>query len=104
MYVLENTEPSFWREKQIEDCFYCLFDHVIQAVKSKQCPHFWLTGINFFEELTDREVKRLLKLLMKIRRDPSPYIDDSLVKTLVETKMKGQKMNKISTSELPWKL
>ena len=79
MHVLENTEPSFWREENIEECFYCLFDHVIEAVQSKQCPHFWLTGINFFEELTDRDVKSLSKLLTKIRRDPSPYIDDSFV-------------------------
>ncbi|XP_066936982.1 cyclic GMP-AMP synthase-like receptor 2 isoform X2 [Clytia hemisphaerica] len=80
MHVLEKTEPSFWRENDIEDCFYWLFKHVSEAVKSKQCPHFWLNEINFFEELTDRDVNKLLKLLTKIKQNPSAYIDDSFVR------------------------
>ena len=76
MHVLEKNETNFWREDEIEKCFYCLIDHVIQAVKSRQCPHFWLSGVNLFEDLTDKDEKRLLKLLTKIKKGPSPYIDD----------------------------
>ena len=80
MHVLEITEPSFWRENDIEKCFHWLLDHVINAVKTKNCPHFWLKGINLFEELTDKDVADLMKLLRKIKNDPSNYIDDSTVK------------------------
>ncbi|XP_066923004.1 cyclic GMP-AMP synthase-like receptor 1 [Clytia hemisphaerica] len=80
MHVLEKTEPSYWREDDIEECFYWLFKHVTEAVQSKQCPHFWLNGINFFEELTDRDMNKLLKMLNKIKQNPSAYIDDSFVR------------------------
>ena len=79
MHVLEKTEPSFWREDGIEDCFHLLLDHVIEAVRAKQCPHFWLSEIDLFEKMTDRDVKKLLTLLVKIKGNPSPFIDDSFL-------------------------
>lgn len=79
MHVLENTEPEFWKEDSTEQCFYYLLENVIEAIRIKNCPHFWLSDINLFEELTERDVNKLMKLLDKIKVNPIRYIDTSFV-------------------------
>ena len=79
--MLENTPPAYWCDEKIEECFHLLLDHVIQAVETRICPHYWLYGINLFDTLTENDVNTLLSVLIKVKESPSNYIESLFFKT-----------------------
>ena len=78
--MLENTPPAYWCDEKIEECFHLLLDHVIQAVETRICPHYWLYGINLFDTLTENDVNTLLGVLIKVKESPSNYIESLFFK------------------------
>eukprot|EP00111_Clytia_hemisphaerica_P016766 TCONS_00049728-protein len=67
MYTLENTDPARWNDNHIETLFDMCLNDVINAVKIKNCPHFWIQDVNLFDNLTNEDFSKLENILMKIK-------------------------------------
>ncbi|XP_066917826.1 uncharacterized protein [Clytia hemisphaerica] len=75
LHFLEKTDPQEWQESHIEGCFLNFLDYVINAIQSRECWNFWLIGINLFQNMTEKDAKKLLRVCKKIKERPTDYIE-----------------------------
>jgi len=76
-YAMEKTDPQFWlNEENLEQCFFHLFENLLESVTNKYCPHFWIPQVNLFADLEKRDIKKLTKVLRKILKSPQHYIEE----------------------------
>ena len=75
-YALEDTDQAFWTDVQnIQVCFDFLLGKVLECLQESCCPHYWIAGINLFENLGKNERKWALKRFETIRVNPNRYIE-----------------------------
>ena len=75
-YTLEKTQLEFWTDHNIEEGFEKLLDELLQTLKEKRCPHFWISNINLYEGIERKNLKSLYITALKIRQNPAPYIKE----------------------------
>ena len=46
---------------------------------SKTCPHYWIDGVNLFEEFTTDDINRLTRVLTNIRQRPVRYLNSRVL-------------------------
>lgn len=45
------------------------------AIEKQSCSHFWLPGINFFEDLSEKDQKKVLKVLREVKDMLEKFIE-----------------------------
>ena len=75
-YTLEKTQVELWTEESIEKGFEKLLDELLQTLKEKRCPHFWISDIDLYEGIKKSSLESLHKMVLKIRENPAPYIKE----------------------------
>ena len=53
-----------------------MLDELLQTLKEKRCPHFWISNINLYEGIERKNLKSLYITALKIRQNPAPYIKE----------------------------
>uniref|UniRef100_A0A7M5V2R0 Mab-21-like HhH/H2TH-like domain-containing protein n=1 Tax=Clytia hemisphaerica TaxID=252671 RepID=A0A7M5V2R0_9CNID len=83
-----KTDPREWQESHIEGCFHNFLDYVINAIQSRECWNFWLIGINLFQNMTEKDVKKLLRVCKK----PTDYIERLVARGDQQTSIPEEKI------------
>lgn len=76
LWELEKHSEQFWCLRNIEDCFDCLLDRLITCVHKQRCPNYWIESLDLFEEVSKKDLHALYKVLLDIRLNAAPYIED----------------------------
>ena len=53
-----------------------MLDELLQTLKEKRCPHFWISDIDLYEGIKKSSLESLHKMVLKIRENPAPYIKE----------------------------
>ena len=80
--TLEKTDPSFWSEINIVECFDMLFDELIYAVEHELCLHYWLPEINLLRNAGYYH-ENDLKTLKEARKKPKDYIQSDVLEKVL---------------------
>ena len=75
LHSIETTGLEFWCEEHLKECFSQLLINLTTAIEEKRCSHFWLPDINFFEDLREKDQKKSLKVLRKVKEKPEKFIE-----------------------------
>ncbi|XP_021355506.1 protein MB21D2-like isoform X2 [Mizuhopecten yessoensis] len=75
-WELEKHPMEFWEIGNIEECFLCLFDSLIECLRRRNCPSFWIENHNLLQDCDEDEIAELLFVLQRIRSNPAPYVED----------------------------
>ena len=75
LFTLERTDPTFWSTENVRKSFNLILSNLMDCIEAKNCPNFWFSEINMFENFTTRDCKTLLKKLEKIKKQPSKFIE-----------------------------
>lgn len=76
-YELEKLPSNYWSEndKDLKKNFFeILLSSLIKRVKEKHCPHYWINGLNLFEEKDEDDFAFFEKRLEKIKNKPVRYV------------------------------
>ncbi|XP_060554354.1 protein mab-21-like isoform X2 [Ruditapes philippinarum] len=76
LWELEKHPEEFWELENIVECFDCLLSRLISCVDTKKCPNYWIESLDLFEKIDRQELGSLVNVLVKIRANPAPYIED----------------------------
>ncbi|KXJ18064.1 uncharacterized protein LOC110232982 [Exaiptasia diaphana] len=79
--TLEKTEEPerFWVDYNIDNCFQTLLQELHYCLTTGHCNHYWVDGVNLFDEIPEKKRKHLLTLADKvnnIKRNPCLYVED----------------------------
>ena len=75
LYSIEATGLEFWCEENLKECFDKLLGNLTTAIEERSCPHFWLPHINLFEDLSEKDQKKVLKVLREVKDKPEKFIE-----------------------------
>lgn len=75
-WELEKHPAEYWETRNIEQCFMCLLDKLIELITKKICSSYWIENLNLFQNCDEKELTEALHVLEDIRPNPAPYIED----------------------------
>ena len=77
-YTLEEMGDSeiWYDETYLEICFNTLLHKLMVCVNARECLHYWIPQMNLFKHMTEKESKRLSRVLAKVQRQPEKFIEE----------------------------
>jgi len=75
LHTLEITEPSIWKEDNLEICFDVLLKSLRTCLENEMVPNFWLSTENLLKDFTKKDFEKLLEQLTRVEKDPKKFIE-----------------------------
>ncbi|OWF39982.1 Protein MB21D2 [Mizuhopecten yessoensis] len=69
LYTCEEIDPRMWHRNPAHSCFL-VFDRIIEGVRQKNLPCYFIKKNNMIDHLTDLQFSQLERRLMTIRKKP----------------------------------
>ncbi|XP_033761808.1 uncharacterized protein LOC117343533 [Pecten maximus] len=70
LYTCEEIDPRMWHRNPAHSCFV-VFDRIIDGVRQKNIPCYFLRKNNMIDHLSDLQLSQLERRLMSIRKSPA---------------------------------
>ena len=68
-WAMEKNEIDFWTAENLELCVALLLINLLDAIKYKYLEHFFIQGLNLFENFTAEELEKLKDEINKVLQD-----------------------------------
>ena len=75
-WEMEKHSLSYWNEEDCDEMFLTLLTKLQCCIAENYLSHYWIDGVNLFENFDKKSCKDLCTLLSKVIEKPEPYVFD----------------------------
>ena len=95
-WAMEKNEIDFWTAENLELCVALLLINLLDAIKYKYVEHFFIQGLNLFENFTAEEFETLKNEIDKVLQDLASAFQSIIDKFESKSKIKHEQTHSSS--------
>ena len=89
-WLLEEIQPKFWCEENRASIFYLLMNKLLNHLKERKLPHYFIPQHNLFQYLDGEKLDRLAEAVSSIMEDPINKMGPKIKEVMEYYKLKNQ--------------